>query len=145
MNEIYIVCIEGQGDGSQNFNEYFRPGINLFTNLNIMRESIRKYLCYNHDDVTFDKKNIKSNYIIIDNIIDKGGIVIDEFTWIRIETKSFNPLILANNSSDWELASNICKLPEDIDDQEESSDDEYGYNYEDENDDDDEEDEEYSN
>jgi hypothetical protein len=107
---MYLLCIEGKGDGSCNFTGYCRPGINVYTTKEDVIQALLHIMEENNitfsdifDDIFDDYFNMNSSdeddsdvYLrdhdyskLRDNklceiIIDKGGVKLDKFKWIRI-------------------------------------------------------------
>ena len=89
--ELYVVSVEGRGDGSGNWDDFNRPGISVYTAKNKLIIGIQAFL---------PQKTKKE----VEDIIDDGGYRIDEDSWIRIDRKPRNPPKLQDDHwSDWDL------------------------------------------
>ncbi len=77
---VYVLCVEGQGDGSSNWSSYNRPGISVFTSSSKLVTTLKKYM---KDDW---KSKIGRNMTREDarKIFEDGGIRITERRWVRI-------------------------------------------------------------
>lgn len=86
---MWIVSIEGSGDGSGNLEGWNRPGLSLFSNKSKAAEGIKFYLetyCKNQLGIDIDIPLSRATIIC-----DNDGIVINEFCQLRVEEIKTNP------------------------------------------------------
>ena len=96
MATIYVVSVEGIGDGSGNYTGYFRPGISLYTSKTEMIKGIKSFV-EEESGVELTNKDIK-------NMIQQGGYEMFESKWIRIEKIIKNPEKMQNSHwYNWDL------------------------------------------
>jgi hypothetical protein len=93
LSKLYLVTIEGRGDGSGNYCDYYRPGISFFTSRAKANKAIRDYV-HNYDE------DIEISVAKCNEIIDKGGVGINEHKWISVKIVEKNPKVL-DCENDW--------------------------------------------
>ena len=122
ISKVYIVSLEGEGDGSNNFVGFVRPGISVFTQKKLAARAIYKYI-ESEDlledlfeelvDTEYDLENLDikfeewRNQVLLKKcveIVENGGYKIDEMRWIRVEKIGINGLTLnEHHYSQWEI------------------------------------------
>ena len=115
ISEVYIVSLEGKGDGSNNFVGFVRPGISVFTQKKLAAIAIYRYI-QSEDlledlfeqlvDTEYDLENWDQRVLFEKcvEIVENGGWEIDEMRWIRVEKIEINDLTLnGHHYSDWEI------------------------------------------
>jgi hypothetical protein len=83
---FYLVSIEGIGDGSGNYCNFFRPGNSLFTSRERAALAIQK-MCEKYD-----------LELTVQEIIRRDKINLTENIWINITYMPINPIELQNKS-----------------------------------------------
>lgn len=103
-NPIYIVSLEGKGDGSNNFTGFVRPGISVFTKKKMAVRAIYNYiksedLFEEMVDKEYEEDGSDIKYeewyeqVLLERcieIIGNGGCEIDDYRWIRVEKVEMN-------------------------------------------------------
>ena len=100
MSEIYIISVEGKGDGSNNFGGYCRPGISVFSDIDLAAEAIYDYLESNRaletlvDEDSLSEDEDKNDRLFLEKcreIVEDVYHKINERHWIRVDVKNLNP------------------------------------------------------
>ncbi len=73
--EVFVMSVEMRGDGSNNTMDMYLPAISLYTTVKLLRKAIKSFLRDHRIDAGRDLLN---RYILL------GGLIIDEFQWLRI-------------------------------------------------------------
>ena len=115
ISKVYIVSLEGKGDGSNNFGGFVRPGISVFTQKKLAAIAIYRYI-QSEDlvedlfeklvDTEYDLENLDQRVLLEKcvEIVENGGWEIDEMRWIRVEQIGINCLTLnKHHYSEWEI------------------------------------------
>lgn len=90
MSIMWVITIEGRGDGSSNYTDYFRPSINIYDNVDSMRTALTAYMRANYEWVIYD----------IEKIIREKYFRINYYAWIRISRININGEITSGKMYD---------------------------------------------
>lgn len=125
---MFVVSVEGKGDGSGNFTGYKRPGISIFSNKDNAAVAIFRYLKSLDEYEIIDEDLLTDEYTdealnnsllqISYRIINEGGHKTHDYRWIRVDivpvdTHSLNP----DHYADWDLPSSfkpVNPFPQDL-------------------------------
>ncbi|CAH6420649.1 Hypothetical protein HVR_LOCUS1246 [uncultured virus] len=103
MLGIFVVSIEGK-DTQGN---YYRPGINIFTDMPDAANAIKRYI-HDGDWATLFPNlcdhSEESKLRACNKIVENGGIKINDYLWIHVLTRSINQRYLIDYDEEWNLS-----------------------------------------
>lgn len=102
MSNVIVVTVENKGDGSGNFTDYFRPGVNVFTNQVAAAIAIAAYLKHHYDDDIPEGENedLFFNKKAFEIVEMRGYDINGEDHYIRVEVLPVDPPTL-KKYDDW--------------------------------------------
>lgn len=81
---MYLMSIEGMGDGSGNFCSYFAPIITIYDSLEKLYKDFNNECKHNDEEI---------NRIKFVELFNKGGIIFNEYSWIKLMKIQLNKSI----------------------------------------------------